>query len=159
MQLQMETCDLNECDFLETNFMEYESREQFIMDGTFTRTESGKQKGIILYFVNEGKSVYKYAPLDLSEKEYAEWEDNMMIQCEMFQWIKTIYWRLESMSNVLILRHQPWIDWAIPQIKELWDIVEKERTGDFKHRAPKKREKKSKPTGCMLTIETETANP
>ena len=43
-QLQMEVCDLNECDFLETNFMEYENREQFMMDGTFTRTESGKQK-------------------------------------------------------------------------------------------------------------------
>lgn len=155
-QLQMEVCDLNECDFLETNFMEYETREQFIMDGTFTRTESGKQKGIMLYFVNEGKAVYKYAPLDLSETEYAEWEDNMMIQCETYQWIKTIYWRLESMSNVLILRHQPWIDWAIPQIKTLWETVEKERGGDITHRAPKKREKKTKSTGCMLTIETET---
>ena len=36
MQLQMETCNLNECDFLETVFKEYESKDEFMEDGTFT---------------------------------------------------------------------------------------------------------------------------
>ena len=33
MQLQMETCDLNECDFLETRFIEYDSYAYFKADG------------------------------------------------------------------------------------------------------------------------------
>ena len=36
MQLQMETCNLNECDFLETVFKEYECEADFVNDGEFT---------------------------------------------------------------------------------------------------------------------------
>ncbi len=39
MQVQMETCDLNECDFLETKFLEYHNYEDFMSDGTFIMTE------------------------------------------------------------------------------------------------------------------------
>ena len=42
MQLQMETCDLNECDFLETKFIEYENEDDFIKDGSFTYSEDNK---------------------------------------------------------------------------------------------------------------------
>ena len=39
MQLQMETCDLDECDFLETRFIEYENEKAFLDDGdSFTLT-------------------------------------------------------------------------------------------------------------------------
>ena len=51
MQLQMETCNLNECDFLETRFCEYESKEEFEKDGTFTTSLDGKPKGIIMYYI------------------------------------------------------------------------------------------------------------
>lgn len=36
-QVQMEVCDLNECDFLETRFVEYETYEEFENDGSFCR--------------------------------------------------------------------------------------------------------------------------
>ena len=44
MQLQMEVCDLNECDFLETKFVEYSSQEEYLLD------DETKYKGIILQF-------------------------------------------------------------------------------------------------------------
>ena len=44
MQLQMETCDLNECDFLETAFKEYETEEEFINDGSFTYSNNQELK-------------------------------------------------------------------------------------------------------------------
>jgi putative phage-type endonuclease len=51
MQLQMETCDLNECDFLETRFKEYETEADFLNDGAgFTTTMKGEWKGVIMYF-------------------------------------------------------------------------------------------------------------
>jgi len=63
MQLQMETCDLDECDFLETQFVEYENEEAFKNDGEFCETTSGDMKGVIMYFsTKEGTLNYKYKP-------------------------------------------------------------------------------------------------
>ena len=45
MQMQMECCDLDECDFLETQFKEYEDEAEFLEDATHSH------KGVILYFV------------------------------------------------------------------------------------------------------------
>ena len=57
MQLQMEVCDLDECDFLETQFIEYENESEFKKDGTFHKTANGKQKGMLLYFVKNGEAL------------------------------------------------------------------------------------------------------
>ena len=50
MQIQMEVCDLNECDFLETRFIEYDSYQEFCNDGDSYITSDGKLKGMILMF-------------------------------------------------------------------------------------------------------------
>ena len=42
MQLQMNVCELNECDFLETRFKQYDNYQDFINDGTFKETVDGK---------------------------------------------------------------------------------------------------------------------
>ena len=47
MQVQMEVCELNECDFLETKFFEYESEEDFNSDGNFNYSENNSIKGFI----------------------------------------------------------------------------------------------------------------
>ena len=66
MQLQMEVCDLDECDFVETKFIEYDSEQEFKTD------ESGKKKGIILVFINEHQEfVYEYMPFHVTD--YNEW--------------------------------------------------------------------------------------
>lgn len=44
MQMQMEVLDLDECDFLETSFKEYEQEEDFIKDGSFSKTALNKKK-------------------------------------------------------------------------------------------------------------------
>jgi hypothetical protein len=36
MQLQMEVCDLNECDFLETKFLQYDTEEEYMNDNDIT---------------------------------------------------------------------------------------------------------------------------
>lgn len=47
MQVQMEVCDLDECDFIETRIKEYPDKADFYAD------ESGKSKGVILYLVSK----------------------------------------------------------------------------------------------------------
>ena len=73
MQLQMEVCNLNECDFLETRFKEYESKEEFMADGEFHATASGKPKGVMMFFMKEGQPLYEYAPFGCSEAEFNCW--------------------------------------------------------------------------------------
>jgi len=153
-QLQMEVCDLNECDFLETKFTEYETANDFFND------ETDKKKGIILYFnTKEGKPFYIYKPLDiLTVDEITEWEQETIDkhQANNMMWIKNLYWKLEIMSCVLILRNRKWFEDNIEQLGKVWKIIEEERITGYQHRAPNKRIKKEIHTqvteGCLLDL-------
>ena len=161
MQQQMEVCDLDECDFLETKFTEYVNEDEFNKDGEFTETAvEGNMKGIIMYFSNKnGHPVYKYKPLHIDNHEdFLVWEEQQMDENEdTMTWIKNIYWKLEQISCVLVQRNQKWFHDNVCAMKELWEIVEKERQTGFSHREPKKRVKKAdahEPVGggCLITI-------
>ena len=146
MQLQMETCDLNECDFLETRFIEYDSYTDFKEDGTFLTSMKKENKGIIMYFSSaEGKPKYVYKPLNMDEEYYeSTWEKEQMEKCKNqgLTWIKNIYWRLEEASCILVLRNRKWFQDNIEQLESVWNTILKERESGFSHRAPVKRAKK-----------------
>ena len=162
-QLQMEVCDLDECDFLETKFTEYSNFKEFCDDGNEEKTEKGEFKGIIMYFnTKEGKPFYLYKPLELlNYNEIDDWEEKMIEKYESedhnMLWIKNHYWKLEKLSCVLILRNKKWFQDNIEQLGKVWDIILKERETGYEHRAPNKRVKKettNKPEfqGCLLNI-------
>ena len=140
MQIQMETCDLDECDFVETRFKQYSSSVDFWQD-----TEQ-KDRGIILYFVRRDAvpcpPLYKYMPLDIVLEEGAvnEWIFNMTNELKD-EWIlyETHYWYLDEYSCVLVRRNKKWFETALPNINEIWNIITKERVEGYEHRAPKKR--------------------
>ena len=114
MQLQMETCRLEECDFLETRFKEYEDETSYLND---TEIE---YKGIILYFSKEGKPTYMYSPLDFikSSSKLEKWEEKTRIDMEEqgFLWVKNLYWKLDEMSCVLVKRNSRWFNTVVPTI-------------------------------------------
>ena len=137
MQIQMEVCELNECDFLETRFKEYEDEDSFNEDGTFQFTKDGKHKGIILFFVDGEDAKYEYAPFMCTRDEYNEWENETMKQNSHLTWVQNLYWRLEEVSCVLVLRNKIWFKGAKIMLDEFWDIIQKKKGGDYIHRAPK----------------------
>lgn len=144
MQLQMEVCDLNYCDFLETKFLEYEDREEFNDDGNFNLTKDGRYKGIILHFIKNGDSIYEYQPFQCLEEEFNEWEENIMKQKENegYDWVQNIYWKLDTISCVLVLRNKIWFNNAIKLIANIWDIIEEERVNkNWLNRKPKPKTK------------------
>ena len=154
MQLQMEVCDLDECDFLETKFIEYENSFDFFKD-IETDLELQKPvldgKGVILYFHNneESKPHYIYKPLNIINKDdILKWEEEMIdlyqSQQYNFLYIKSIYWKLEKISCVLVLRNQLWFKNNIQSIENIWNIIEKERVTGYEHRAPNKKNKINK---------------
>ena len=148
MQLQMETCNLNECDFLETAFKEYETEEDFMNDGTFSYTEEDQLKGMMIYFMKDGKPLYEYMPLHISKEESEIWYEDVMNRNSMLTWIKDIHWWLDEFSNILVLRNKLWFENAIPKIEQVWNIIEKERESGYEHRLPKKRSTRSKYVLC-----------
>ena len=150
-QVQMETCDLNECDFVETRFKEYVSEEDFYSD-----TER-EYKGLILYFVvnttnmstqeisenltNVNAPVYKYMPVDVScDKEtIEEWVQNEKINNPELTLFKRNYWYLDEISCVLIQRNKYWFEAALHLMRDTWQTILKERKDGYEHRASKKR--------------------
>jgi hypothetical protein len=131
MQLQMEVCNLDECDFVETKFTEYDGFQQFVENDT-------NDKGVIAVFVKDNKFVYEYMPFG---SNIDEWTDTI-IKTSQGEWFKNIYWKLDVFSCVLVKRNKEWFQSAIGHLEDLWRIVCEERiTGEYSKRAPKKKEK------------------
>ena len=141
MQHQMEVCDLNECDFLETIFKSYENEAEFNNDGTFITTADGKRKGIMIRFYDNKEPIYEYAPLNITKPEFEVWYAETMDKNKDLTWIENIYWYLEDISIVLVTRNEKWYNKALPKMIETWDTIIKERKEGFEHRKPNKRGK------------------
>ena len=157
MQLQMEVCNLNECDFLETKFIEYTDYNEYINDLSNT-----KLTGIICQFIKNNVPYYCYCPIDYLFKQRDDWCDYILEVNSDIEFIQFIYWRLEYISCVLVLRNQLWFASVLPLINNFWNIVLDERkTGNYIKRIEcenTKKRQKTKPTyqnefanmGCLL---------
>lgn len=161
MQLQMEVCEMNECDFLETRFVEYQdtdemsAAEHYESDGEFHQSEAGDVKGIIMFFIKDGAPLYEYAPIGMCKEEFQIWEEEIMKTHECITWVKNIYWRLDEISCVLVLRNKMWFNYALPILENLWATIEKERKEGYEHRAPNRKRKKPPTNVVEMTKITE----
>lgn len=137
MQIQMEVCDLQKCDFLETRFKEFETEAAYM--------ESDREyKGIIYLLIpREGvvsNSKYIYVPLHCPELELFL-EDTRKANPQFILYEKT-YWYLDEFSCILVKRNVLWFQAAIPILQREWAVVERERKDGYEHRAPKSRKPK-----------------
>ena len=147
-QIQMEVCDLDECDFVETRFKEYASKQDY-------EESANPWKGVILTFVPRIKieqtlsyhrsasekkpPIHEYwisdetTTLDewIQSKRQYHTTDYVLSHCD--------YWGLDQYSCVLIKRNRVWFEAAVPQIEAIWRTIERERVTGCEHRAPKKR--------------------
>jgi hypothetical protein len=93
MQIQMECCDMEECDFLDVKIAEYGSEELYLSDAMsiddenycYNRTANGMAKGMLIERVivddkGDNKSKYYYPPVMTfkNRKEEEEWLDNLI---------------------------------------------------------------------------------
>ena len=157
MQLQMSVCKLNECDFLETKFFEYNSYNDFIQDSSHNPLYSidGLRKGVFIYFNENDLPKYVYPPLHLSFDELDDWI-NLTISNSPLEWIRTIYWRLDILSCVLVCRNRQWFEASVSKMQETWSVIEKERLQGYEHRAPNKKQKTTSTNPfenkCLLVV-------
>ena len=172
MQLQMEVCDLDECDFLETKFIEYTDYQNYRNDSiissfndkefnSYITTKDGSYKGIIVHFhTSEGSPHYEYMPLNLwTPDDISNWEETIVQKYESkpynYTFLKFIYWKLEKLSCVLVLRNKDWFKNNVGQLEKVWKTIEEERESGYQHRAPVKRLKKENPIKSYLDSNNE----
>lgn len=150
MQLQMENCNLDYCDFVETRIKEYDTEED-----AYHHSESREYKGVILYFIRkllvanteetyDNSPFYVYMPLNIPFEKNAvdTWIAQMKNEHgEEFVLFKHIYWYLDEISCVLVSRNRFWFDCALPVFIKAWDIIQQERVSGYEHRCPNKKKK------------------
>lgn len=141
-QIQMETCNLDKCDFVETRMKEYSCEQEFYTD------TASEHKGIILHFIKRDmdtniEPIYVYMPLsvEIEHNKIHEWiagarEEAYKTNLVLFT---TIYWYVDEFSCVLVERNRKWFEKAAPKIQNVWNIITSERVDGYEHRAAKKR--------------------
>jgi len=155
----METCDLDECDFLETRIKEYSESEfyddverekgiilyfveRISIGGGFSVEENNEEPGYMLAQQYSGVPHYEYMPLEIArDKESIDkWIENKRNNLRRsWSLYSVIYWYLDEISCVLVERNKPWFEKAVVHIEKTWNTILHERENGYEHRASKKR--------------------
>ena len=155
MQIQMEVCNLDTCDFLETRFKEFENEEAFLKDGGFD--DCKKIRGIIIQFQGKNGPQYEYAPFLANKEKVDIWIEKCLEENSKLTWIRNIYWVLDEYSCVTVQRNRQWFLANLSHFKSLWDTIIHDRIHGYEHRKPVKRPKKEKNNNkSVLRIRTES---
>jgi putative phage-type endonuclease len=124
-QLQMEVCDLDECDFVITIFKDLYTVENYI-------NANYEYKGVIVTFTeptDNKKYTYKYMPLFSDENnadKINEWVEEQKRQNPTLVPLAdnfVQYWYLKDMSCTLDKRDREWFSINQPHLKECWDMI------------------------------------
>ncbi len=131
MQVQLEVCDLEDCDFVETQFKEYEDHEE---DMFYKNLDKYDFNGLMLYFVksdfSDSTPHYVYLPLSVSldKASINNWiNEQKYLHKDTHILFKKIYWYCETYSCVLVKRNRIWFDMALPYFMEIWEKITEKR--------------------------------
>lgn len=150
VQLQLQCCELDECDFWQCELLEYKTREEFINDTHPTEPWRSKknnlEKGAVIQLIPKSRKT------DILNGEYLNviWEDAIFMYPETIEygpnkldkWIKkskkliktddkykdyefdkVIYWKLETSSSVTIHKDDKWFCENLPILEKMWNYV------------------------------------
>lgn len=118
-QIQMETCDLDFCDFFECEIDELETEQQFIDQSVDPNYQA---KGIIFQIKDSGPDPkFIYPPLEIKTTDtYIEWRDTLLSERND---IIPIYFFVKKYYNQRINRSKQWFANVKDEIKRTWDLV------------------------------------
>lgn len=133
VQLQLEVCDLEYCDFLECDIRVYSGMTQFLNDSpkdeaSYKYTKSNKPKGVIYEYYEKGSNStkYKYCPLKLSNDEICQWIQDTreeIINDSRYHSGGCKYWWLEEFNENLIKREPEYFANLKIKLDEFWEKV------------------------------------
>jgi putative phage-type endonuclease len=144
MQIQLEVCELDVCDFCEIKVDEFYSEEEYLeYDGEL-------EKGIIVgcknYYSDEYIYFYPKSYMLGNDELLFEWRDKIINENKSkYNIIEPCYWYLLQYSCVPVYRNRAWFNEQLGQITELWNkvIYYREHLEEY-HQTYKKRKKNVK---------------
>lgn len=153
VQLQLECCDLDECDFWQCNIAEYPSREKFIQDTNseveYLSKSTGLEKGVLIELLPNSKvgeyndpttsiedrnliiydqASFIYPPrTDMSLKEIDSWIAESISNIEFthpeYTLHKVRYWKLRESKCVTIHRDREWFKKFLVKAEKVWNQI------------------------------------
>ena len=130
MQGQLVCCDLEECDFLQVKFHEYDCFSDYVKDSNdrHGRTQKDLPKGCTLTYrkKDELKCSYLYPELYRSNSYYDIWiqENKVKIEIEGHEFVEAKWWYIERYECTIVKRDREWWCVAMEKILEFHNDVE-----------------------------------
>jgi len=126
VQMQLEVCELDRCDFLECLIKEFESEADYLnYDNTFHN-----EKGIVAEFFKPWDKTkrFEYSPIGISGSALEDWKRDMMSLYDErpeagYIFDSFSYWYLEEISCIPIYRNQEWFHDAYPLLEKCWNDI------------------------------------
>lgn len=134
VQIQLEVCDLEYCDFFECKINDALTEDEFYE--RLSKDTIGRFYGIVVEYQdlstgNADKKKHLYSPISLDEKGIREWHDrelNPFTNDGTRRWYnRSYYWELKKYSKVTIQRNREWFSITKQKIDSFWSDVEDRR--------------------------------
>lgn len=136
VQIQLEVCDLEYCDFIEYEFIEFLTEYEFLDEYTLEQVNevgdvNGSNrphfKGLYFEIINESdleNKSYIYPPKELYNNLHGllQWRNSIIYENKNIK-IIPIYWKTLSNSIVRILRDRDWFIGVKPILEKNWNEV------------------------------------
>jgi putative phage-type endonuclease len=141
VQLQLEVCDLEYCDFLECDIRTYSGMRSFLDDSpslkngsddiSYNLTKAGKKKGVLYEYIeksegNDKNTKYRYCPLTYTDEEVSQWiintKDEIMGNMKYIP-IGCKYWWIEEYNVTLLKREREYFSNMQVKLNEFWQSV------------------------------------
>ena len=160
MQGQLESCDLEECDFLQVKFIEYFTEQDYIED-IYLVNDKVKEgyssnsfvKGLLIAFIKdnpEGNPTiqYEYCDFESSYDSLKAWSEKSINDYNdgdfKYDRVKLHWWKIERYECTLVGRDRDWWLDTQPKIIDFWEDVLHYREVGIQELIDKKTEKKTK---------------
>lgn len=126
VQIQLETCDLDECDFLECEIVEYTDDEKWRNAIGMIKEGEKKAFGMLLCEKSEDEPRHKYPPVEIEQVEqYYKWMQENKNETDT-----VTYYVISKYHITNIKRSKEWFESVKKDIKETWDIIRRLQESD-----------------------------
>jgi putative phage-type endonuclease len=143
MQLQMEVCNLDVCNFLECVVKPYNSKEEYEKDmfengktkkDRVTHTSTGMEKGVMMEGISPSTNTffYRYSSLGIMPNKIDAWlaksEESIKKEATKKGFkdvkIRPVYWYAKKYSCIRVYKDSNWITNHIAEFHRFWRTIE-----------------------------------
>ncbi len=150
VQLQLQCCELDECDFWQCKIEEYDNYDDFLNDTDHTEpfrsVNTGLEKGCVIQLVPKSRksemidnylnviyedAIFMYPPsIEYGPSKLKKWVDDSKKLIETdekykdFDFDKVFYWKLKTSNCTTLSRDDKWFNEKLPILRKMWDYVE-----------------------------------